>query len=68
MSTLTAAFEEQAPIFVPFKPNTPIWEMKDLAADQRVIPTSQMTGIFRLTSLEAVLLLYLGKAFSLPVS
>lgn len=49
-----------------FKPRTPIWGMKDLAAGQRLIPTSQMSRIFTLTSLQAVLLLYLGKSFILP--
>lgn len=65
---LAAAYAEQASTFVLSKPYTPVWEMKDLAVGQRVIPTSQTSGIFRLTSLPAVLLLYLGKAFSFPVS
>jgi len=45
-----------------------MWEMKDLEAGQRVIPTSQTSGIIRLASLQAELLLYLGKAFFTPVS
>lgn len=54
---------EQAPIFVPFTPKTPIWETKDLVAGQRVILASQTSRIWLINLQPALLLLCLGKAF-----
>lgn len=63
-----AAYVEQASIFVFFKPSTPIWEAKDLAAGPRVISTSYTSRIFDLQVFRQYHYFAWEKLFSFPVS